>query len=76
MWHRQALGHLLGDSSPFDLLVELLETIFDFYELNSNQALELLLLTEFIQAELYVRHSDELHALVHPDRALADDELF
>ena len=74
MRHRHALGHLLGDSSPFDLLVELLEAIFD--ELNSNQALELLLLTDYIQAELYVRHSDELRVLVHPDRALADDELF
>jgi hypothetical protein len=65
---------LLGDSSPFDLLVELLEAIFN--ELNSNQALELLVLTEYIQAEFYVRHSDELRALVHPDRALMDEELF
>lgn len=74
MRHRHALGQLLDNSSPFDLLVELLEAIFD--ELNSNQALELLLLTEYIQAQLYVRHSDQLRALVHPDRVLADDEFF
>jgi hypothetical protein len=63
----------LADFSPVEVLGQLLDAIFDAHTLSSDHALELLLLTEYIQSELYRRHGDELRALHHPGTAFADE---
>lgn len=70
---RDLLSLERADSSPVEVLGQLLEAIFDSHALSCEHALELLLLTEYIQSELYRRHGDELRALHRDDTEFVDD---
>ena len=63
---------LRGDYLSLAAITELLQVVFDAHTTNVDDALELLQLTEYIQAEIQARHGDELHALLLADTD-ADD---
>jgi iron-sulfur cluster repair protein YtfE (RIC family) len=58
------LSRQSGDSINLDTIAELLQAAFDAHITNVDDALELLQLTEYIQAEIHARHGDELQALL------------
>jgi hypothetical protein len=58
---------LRGDYMSLAAIAELLQAAFDAHTTNVDDALELLQLTEYIQAEIHARHGDELHALLLGD---------
>lgn len=63
---------LRGDFPSLAIITELLQAVFDAHATNVDDALELLQLAEYIQAELHARHGDELQALLLADTD-ADD---
>jgi hypothetical protein len=58
------LSAIFRDSSPLELLTELLQAVLETCNTNFDDVLELLQLTEYVQAELYTRYGNELHALL------------
>lgn len=53
-----------GDYARLDVITELLQAVFDAHTTNVDDALDLLQLTEYIQAKIHARHGDELQALL------------
>lgn len=51
--------------TSFDTLLQLLYAIFEAHKLSLDEARELLFLTEYIQAQLYARHGDQLRDPEH-----------
>lgn len=73
MSSRARLRELLVTSEPLEVLGELLEAVFHALAHDVEQALELLILTEYIQAQLILCHGEELRMLRLPDHALSEE---